>query len=76
MAMQDMLRVAGQVSAIGGLAAGVFLILFRANTGKSWKFAKRQEFMHWIGIAVLCAGIACVGALAWLASELIGSSSA
>ncbi len=64
----DILKIAGQIAGIGGLALGVFLILYREVIRKSIfpNLTKKQGFQLLVLIVILVWSIAVIGIGAWV----------
>ncbi len=64
----EILKVGGQIAGIGGIALGIFLILFRDIIGKTIfpQLTKQQGFRLLVLISILVWSIALAGIGAWV----------
>jgi hypothetical protein len=72
----NILRSVGKVAGLGGLALGVFLLIFQGVLQKQFLpqagLASAQAFAIILSLMILTFGIAGIGMIAWLVSRTIG----
>jgi hypothetical protein len=76
----NLLRSVGKVAGLGGLALGVFLLIFQGVLQKEFLpqagLASAQAFAIILSLMILTFGIAGIGVIAWLVSRTIGPKAA
>src|SRR5262245_41590975 len=76
----NILRTVGKVAGLGGIALGVFLLVFQGVLQKQFLpqagLTAAQAFAVILSLMILTFGIAGIGVIAWLVSRTIGPKAA
>src|SRR5262245_60014668 len=76
----NILRTVGKVAGLGGIALGVFLLVFQGVLQKQFLpqagLSPAQAFAIILSLMILTFGIAGIGMIAWLVSRTIGPKAA